>query len=170
MLSRIQHACTGPKPWPKRRWPLILTSQTFIRRSARLRGGSTITGGPRKSFRKRAGWSRITPLTGTKSRGLSPTSGVPDFGLAQVYLAKKEYDRALQYFLRIPEKQRQAAIYRFSASSIYAGLGKKEEALDELEKAFEEGYRDSPAIDASPHLAALRSDPRFQQLLRRYRK
>jgi len=49
-------------------------------------------------------------------------------------------------------------------------LGKKEEALDELEKAFEEGYRDSPAIDASPHLAALRSDPRFQQLLRRYRK
>jgi serine/threonine protein kinase/Flp pilus assembly protein TadD len=105
-----------------------------------------------------------------QARTLSPTSGVPDSGLAQVYLAKKEYDRALQYFLRVPEKQRQAAIYRFSASSIYAGLGKKEEALDELEKAFEEGYRDFSAIDASPHLAALRSDPRFQQLLRRYRK
>ncbi len=102
--------------------------------------------------------------------GSVPPPAFPISVLPRVYLAKKEYDRALQYFLRIPEKQRQAAIYRFSASSIYAGLGKKEEALDELEKAFEEGYRDSPAIDASPHLAALRSDPRFQQLLRRYRK
>jgi serine/threonine protein kinase len=33
-----------------------------------------------------------------------------------------------------------------------------------------EGYRDFAAIDASPHLAALRSDPRFQQLLRRYQQ
>jgi len=105
-----------------------------------------------------------------QARALSPTSGTPDLGLAQVYLGRKDYDRALQFFLRIPEKQRQAAISRFVASSIYAGMGKKENALAELQKALEEGYGDFAAIDASPHLAALRSDPRFQQLLRRYRQ
>ena len=105
-----------------------------------------------------------------QARALSPASGAPDYGLAQVYLAKDEYDRALQVFLHIPEKQRQVSPYRFVASSIYAGLGNREKALDELQKALESGYRDFAAIDASPHLAALRSDPRFQQLLRRYRQ
>lgn len=38
------------------------------------------------------------------------------------------------------------------------------------QESLEKGYRDFAAIDASPHLAALRSDPRFQQLLRRYRQ
>jgi len=105
-----------------------------------------------------------------QARTISPTSGIPDYGLAQVYLARKEYDRALQVFLRIPEKQRQVATYRFVASSIYAGLGQKEKALAELQKALEEGYRDFPAIDASSHFAALRSDPRFQQLVKKYRQ
>ena len=54
------------------------------------------------------------------------------------------------------------------SSSKYAGLGKKDEAVAELQKAFEEDYRDFAAIDASPHLAALRSYPGFRQLLRRY--
>jgi len=53
----------------------------------------------------------------------------------------------------------------FVTSSICAGLGKKADELDELQKAFEGGYRDFAAIDASPHFEALRADPRFQQLL-----
>jgi len=104
-----------------------------------------------------------------QSEAVSPGSGNLNMGLAQVYLARKEYDRALQTYLRSSEKQRQVVIYRFIASSIYAGLGQKEKSIDELQKALEAGYRDFPAIDASPHLASLRSDPRFQQLLRRYR-
>ena len=105
-----------------------------------------------------------------QARTLSPTSSSPDLGIAQVYLARKEYDRSLQVFLRIPDKQRNTALEQFVASSIYAGKGEREEALAELQKALEHGYRDFAAIDASPHLAALRADPRFQQLLRRYRK
>jgi hypothetical protein len=38
-----------------------------------------------------------------------------------------------------------------------------------MKKALNLGFRDFRAIDASPHLATLRADPRFQQLIRRYR-
>jgi TolB-like protein/cytochrome c-type biogenesis protein CcmH/NrfG/predicted Ser/Thr protein kinase len=105
-----------------------------------------------------------------QARALSPKSATPDFGLSQVYLAKREYDRALQTLLRTPKDQRKAAVNLFLLSSIYAGKGEREESLAELQKAFDAGYRDFAAIDASPHFAALRSDPRFQQLLRRYRQ
>ena len=104
------------------------------------------------------------------ARTLGPTSSQPDFGIAQVYLAKKEYEHALQIFLRIPERQRNLPVPRFVASSIYAGLGEREKSLAELQKALDEGYRDFAAIEASPQLAAWRSDPRFQQLLRRYKQ
>ncbi len=105
-----------------------------------------------------------------QARKLSPTSYTPDAGIVQVYLAKKEYDRALQLFLRVPEKVRNTSLQAFLASSIYAGRGEREKSLAELQKALDEGYRDFAAIDASPHLAAFRTDPRFQQLLRRYRQ
>jgi eukaryotic-like serine/threonine-protein kinase len=105
-----------------------------------------------------------------QARALSPTSYTPDSGIVQVYLAKKEYDRALQLFLRVPEKVRNTSLQEFLASSIYAGRGEREKSLAELQKALESGYRDFAAIDASPHLAAFRSDPRFQELTRRYRK
>ncbi len=55
-------------------------------------------------------------------------------------------------------------------ASAYAGRGDKEETLSELEKALAGGYRDFAAIDASPHFSSLRSDPRFQQLIRQYRQ
>jgi tetratricopeptide (TPR) repeat protein len=105
-----------------------------------------------------------------QARALSPTSSTPDSGIVQVYLARKEYDRALQVFLRVPEKVRNTSLQAFLASSIYAGRGEREKSLAELQKALENGYRDFAAIDASPHLAALRSDPRLQQLLRRYQR
>ena len=51
---------------------------------------------------------------------------------------------------------------------IYTGLGDKDQAFQWLEKAFEE--RDTawfPMIKVSPMSDPLRSDPRFQDLLRR---
>jgi TolB-like protein/cytochrome c-type biogenesis protein CcmH/NrfG len=105
-----------------------------------------------------------------QARMLSPKSASPDFGLSQVYLAKREYDRALRTILRTPKDQRKAAVNLFLLSSIYAGRGEREESLAELQKAFDAGYRDFAAVDASPHFAALRYDPGFQQLLRRYRQ
>ncbi len=105
-----------------------------------------------------------------RARKLSPQSATPDSGLAQVYLAKGDYDRALSYWLRLPEPQRRTAILAFWGASIYAARGEKEKALVSLETALKADYRDFAAIDASPYFASLRPDPRFQQLLSRYRK
>jgi hypothetical protein len=48
---------------------------------------------------------------------------------------------------------------------IYAGLSEKDEAFAWLEKAYKERF--NPSILARPAFDVLRSDPRFQDLLRR---
>jgi serine/threonine protein kinase/cytochrome c-type biogenesis protein CcmH/NrfG len=100
------------------------------------------------------------------AKELSPTSTAADLGLGQVYMAQGDYDRAVTLL----SKQPVAAINVFWLSSAYAGRGDKEKALATLQKALAAGYRDFAAIDASPYFSSLRSDPRFQQLIRQYRK
>jgi hypothetical protein len=39
-----------------------------------------------------------------------------------------------------------------------------------MQKAFEMGFKDFAVLDSSPYFSALRTDPRFQQLVQRYRK
>ena len=51
---------------------------------------------------------------------------------------------------------------------IYAGLGEKDKALEWLEKAYEDrSISGAPEINVDPIFDPLRSDPRFQDLLRR---
>jgi serine/threonine protein kinase/Tfp pilus assembly protein PilF len=100
------------------------------------------------------------------ARELSPTSPTADLGLAQVYLAQGNSERAVS----VLQKQPGAAINLFWLSSAYAAYGDKEKALATLQKTFNAGYRDFAALDASPYFSALRSDPRYQQLVQRYRK
>ncbi len=53
-------------------------------------------------------------------------------------------------------------------ATIYAGLGNKEKAFDFLEKAYQERSPDIPYfLKADLRIDTLRSDPRFQDLLRR---
>ena len=85
---------------------------------------------------------------------------------AQVYLAQEAYDRALAEWNK-SGGLRKSAIGFALLGSIYAAQGKKENALAELEKALAAGYRDFAYLDASPYFDSLRSDPRFQSLLRR---
>jgi len=102
-----------------------------------------------------------------QAKRISPTSGTADFGLAQVYIAQGDYDRAISSLLNLPKADQSTPIHRFQLSSAYAGRGDKEKALLELQKAIELGYRDSVAIKSNPNFDALRSDPRFVQLVGR---
>jgi non-specific serine/threonine protein kinase len=105
-----------------------------------------------------------------QAKELDATFSTADLGLAQVYLAQRDYDQALAVLLKQPEWRRRTAVNLFWLSAAYAGHGNKDKALATLEKAFAAGYRDFAAIDASPYFSSLRSDPRFQQLIHRYRR
>ena len=47
------------------------------------------------------------------------------------------------------------------------GLGEKDQALEQVEKAYEDRSDYLPFLNAEPAFDSLRSDPRFQDLLRR---
>ena len=48
--------------------------------------------------------------------------------------------------------------------------GDRDKALATLRDALLHGYSDFASLDASPTLAPLRADPRYQQLLKSYRR
>jgi serine/threonine protein kinase/cytochrome c-type biogenesis protein CcmH/NrfG len=91
-----------------------------------------------------------------------------DLGAAQIYLAQGNYDAAAARLLKNGEPKE--AINSYFLSAAYAGKGDKEKALASLQRTLSLGYRDFAALDASPYFASLRSDPRFQQLIRRYQQ
>jgi hypothetical protein len=67
----------------------------------------------------------------------------------------------------LKEGSRQHHISASLFTEAYIGLGEKDEAMARLERAFEE--HDQWMVDIKSYLAwdALRSDPRFQALVRR---
>ena len=57
----------------------------------------------------------------------------------------------------------------FDTAEIYAQLGEKDQAFSLLEKAYEQRYFMMMYLKVAPNLDPLRSDPRFEDLLRRVR-
>jgi non-specific serine/threonine protein kinase len=102
-----------------------------------------------------------------KEKELSPTSSNRLIGLAQLYLAQGDSGRAVGLLEKVGPK---VAINLFWLASAYSAHGDRDKALASMKKAFDLGFRDFAAIDASPHLTKLRADPNFQQLMREYRK
>jgi len=105
-----------------------------------------------------------------QAASLSPGSTTPAFGIAQVYLAKGDYDQALSYFSKQTEGEKSSLVDLAVLASIYAARHDDERALATLQKALDGGYRDFLALDSSPYLEELRKNPRYQQLVQRYRK
>ncbi len=102
-----------------------------------------------------------------REREVSPRGFMADLGTGQTYLAQGQYDKALAF---LSKDLQPAAINYFWLGATYAARGDKEKALATMQKAFDLGFRDFAALDASPYFASLRSDLQFQQLTGRYRK
>jgi serine/threonine protein kinase/Tfp pilus assembly protein PilF len=102
-------------------------------------------------------WVRITEILG----GFGKTS------LKQAYLTggMNGYRRAaLELTLATDLNSWESHYYR---AELYASLGKKDEAFDELNKALEVRDHRMAQLKVEPRLDSLRSDPRFSALLKR---
>ena len=96
----------------------------------------------------------------------------PDFdsghlGLAQYHLAIGEYESA-QRELDLSLNQGTAISYYYSAA-IHAAAGDNDVALKKLGASLRQGFRDFAVLEASPYFESLRSDPRYEELIGRYK-
>jgi serine/threonine protein kinase/tetratricopeptide (TPR) repeat protein len=89
-------------------------------------------------------------------------------GIAQLALAQGNYDQALAELQSDTNSKTPLNLY-FQAAA-YSAKGDKERALTSLRKSLDAGYRDFAAIDASSYFSLLRDDPRFRDLIQRYKK
>ena len=89
-------------------------------------------------------------------------------GMAQLELARGNYDHALQHLASRSDLQR-TTMDQYWTASVYSAKGDNNKALEALTRALQTGFRDFAVLDASPYFANLRSDPRYQKLIAQYR-
>ena len=100
-------------------------------------------------------------------RQISPKANSATLGIGQVYLAQGEYQKAIT---AISLDLKPSGISYYWLGAAYAAHGDKEKALSTMQKAFDHGFGDFVALDNSPYFSSMLADPRFQQMLQRYRK
>jgi tetratricopeptide (TPR) repeat protein len=82
--------------------------------------------------------------------------------------ARGHYARALQVDRRLVRLLPERAIPWYNLACSYAVLGLNDLAFAALQRSLELGYRHIDHLRRDPDLKALRRDPRFGRLLRRY--
>ena len=102
-----------------------------------------------------------------RAERLSPDTPKMSATLRQGYLkagAKGYWESKLQLF-RAQSKREYVPPYFFAVT--YASLGDRDRAMEWLEKEYQEGHDGVVYLKVDPHFDSLRSDPRFQAMVRR---
>jgi adenylate cyclase len=103
-----------------------------------------------------------------KAVELSQGDSDPRAALAHAYAAsgrKAEAQKILREWL---SQSKPAYVSPYMIAAVYTGLGSKEKAFEYLERAYQERFSDlSYFLRADLRMDILRSDPRFQDLVRR---
>ncbi len=103
-----------------------------------------------------------------KAKELAPNSDSVNMGMAQAYMALGRTKEAVDALSRNGESK--SSINTYWLACAYAANGENEKAIATMKKAFDGGFRDFKAIEASPYLAKLNSDPKFEKLIQQYKK
>ena len=88
-------------------------------------------------------------------------------GLGRAYAAAGKREQARKMLEQLKKRAQRSYVSRYELALIYTGLGEKEQAFAWLEQAYEEHDRRLVELEAGPQVDPLRSDQRFQDLLRR---
>jgi tetratricopeptide (TPR) repeat protein len=100
-----------------------------------------------------------------KAEDLNP--GAFEFGLTAVYAIAGKRGEALSNLVKCQELSKQRYVSAYFFAQAYSALQEKDEALCWFERAFKERSGWMTILKIDPWLDPLRSDPRFQGLLRR---
>src|SRR5450631_4829570 len=87
--------------------------------------------------------------------------------MAEAYVRSGHRDEAEAMLSVWSKRPSQDFGHAESMAMIYAGLGKKEQALSWLDEAYREDWNRLPWIMISPEYDSLRSEPRFTALVRK---
>jgi tetratricopeptide (TPR) repeat protein len=104
---------------------------------------------------------------GEKSVRLSGGSPVMRAALAQTLAAAGRREQALRILDELTTLAKQKYISSYFLGGIYVGLGEPDRAMEHLEKAYEDHSHWLLYLHLDPAMDALRSHPRFQDLLHR---
>ena len=103
-----------------------------------------------------------------KAVELSEGDQDPAAGLAHAYASTGRSTEAQKMLREWRHKSESDYISPYMIATVYASLEEKDKAFEYLEKAYQEGSSDLPYfLRADLRIDSLRSDPRFQNLLRR---
>ena len=94
------------------------------------------------------------------------TSGVLAL-LAHAYAASGRQPEAQRILAELNEMSKQAYVSSYDLAILYVGLGDKERALEQLNKAFEDRAGFILYLNVEPLFDPLRADPRFAELVRK---
>jgi tetratricopeptide (TPR) repeat protein len=97
-----------------------------------------------------------------KLSGGSPTCIA---NLARAYAASGKRSEAMRLLSGLQKRSNPTYSYGSEIATIYASLGDTDQAMNWLEKAYEERF--NPGVLLRPGFDPLRSDPRFQDLVHR---
>jgi TolB-like protein/DNA-binding winged helix-turn-helix (wHTH) protein/Flp pilus assembly protein TadD len=100
-----------------------------------------------------------------KAVQLSAGSPTSQANLARAYVAVGKRSEAQKLLSDLKKRSSPSSSYAAEISVIYAALGDTDQAMNWLEKGYEERF--NPGVLLRPGFDPLRSDPRFQDLVRR---
>jgi tetratricopeptide (TPR) repeat protein len=87
--------------------------------------------------------------------------------LGYAYAVAGERDGARKLLEELKARSQKSYVPRFYIAGIYAGLGEKDQAMANLEKAYAQREQGLAVIKRAPMFDPLRADARFQGLLHR---
>jgi TolB-like protein len=103
----------------------------------------------------------------TKARELNDQSAVPPAELAHAYALSGQTAKARQTLNDVIAFAKTKYVDPYALAVVYAALGDKDEAFTRLAQAYAERSFNLINLKVDPELDSLRSDKRFQDLLRR---
>ncbi|MGH9775488.1 MAG: protein kinase domain-containing protein [Candidatus Acidiferrales bacterium] len=102
-----------------------------------------------------------------KARRIEGAIAEPLASLGRAYALNGETAEALKVLDELKEFSKHNHVPLYNVATIYSALGDKNQAMAELEKAYEERSWYILQLAVDPKLDNLRSDPRYQDLVRR---